>query len=74
MHYVGLVHFHQHLLGMARIYTRQALKLNPKNRIALKYAAQLKINLNDSINPQSMAKAVGIAALLSKFVPRTQSN
>jgi curved DNA-binding protein CbpA len=71
---LGLVHFHQNLLGMSRVYTRQALKLNPKNRLALKYADQLKINLNHSINPQSMAKAVGIAALLSKFVPKTESN
>jgi curved DNA-binding protein CbpA len=71
---LGLVHFHQNLLGMARVYTRQALKLNPKNPIALKYAHKLKINANKSINPQSMAKAVGIAALLSKFVPRIESN
>jgi len=71
---LGLVHFHQNLLGMARVYTRQALKLNPRHRLALKYAHQLKINLNDTINPQSMAKAVGIAALLSKFVLRAESN
>ncbi|MBD2449213.1 DnaJ domain-containing protein [Nostoc sp. FACHB-152] len=71
---LGLVHFHQNLLGMAKVYTRQALKLNPQNLIALKYAHKLKINANNSIHPKSMAKAVGIAALLSKFVPRIESN
>ncbi|MBD2440779.1 J domain-containing protein [Nostoc sp. FACHB-110] len=71
---LGLVHFHQNLLGMAKVYTRQALKLNPTNRLALKYAEQLKIDMKENINPQSMAKAVGIAALLSRFVPKTESH
>ncbi|MEH2236550.1 DnaJ domain-containing protein [Nostoc sp.] len=64
---LGLVHLQQKLIGMARVYIRQALKLNPEDSLALKYAPGLKIQPGENINPKSMAKAVSIAALLSRF-------
>ena len=64
---LGLVHLKQKFTGMARVYIYQALKLNPQNSLALKYAPELKIQPNENTNPKSMAKAVSIAALLSRF-------
>ncbi len=65
---LGLVHLKQNLPGMARVYMRQALKLDPKHRLALKYAPRLQINPDGNPSSISMAKAVGIAAMLSKFI------
>ena len=64
---LGFVHLQQKFIGMARVYIRQALKLNPQHSLALKYASGLKIQLGENTNPKSMAKAVSIAALLSRF-------
>ncbi|MDZ8033193.1 hypothetical protein [Nostoc sp. DedSLP04] len=52
---------------MARVYIRQALKLNPQDSLALKYATRLKIEPSENTNPKSMAKALSIASLLSRF-------
>lgn len=71
---LGFVHLRQHLPGMAKVYLRQALKLNPQQQLALKYATSLNLNGIDHINPQSLAKAVGIAALLGKFVTQVETN
>lgn len=65
---LGVVHFQQNFTGMAKVYIRQALKLNPNHTLALKYAETLKIEQNETSNPKSMAKALGIAALLSRFL------
>ncbi|MDJ0732854.1 MAG: DnaJ domain-containing protein [Nostocaceae cyanobacterium] len=70
---LGLIHFKQKFYGMARVYIRQALKLNPQNRLALKYAPMLEIKSKNTANPPSIGKAVGIAALLSKFLDRKRS-
>jgi curved DNA-binding protein CbpA len=67
---LGVVHFQQKFRGMARVYIRQALKINPHNPLALKYAAKLNIKPDEQPNPQSMAKALSIAALLSGFLSR----
>jgi tetratricopeptide (TPR) repeat protein len=67
---LGAVHFHQQFLGMSRVYIRQALKLNPQNPLALNYAAKLRLKSNENASPQSMAKALSIAALLSAFLPK----
>jgi curved DNA-binding protein CbpA len=64
---LGLVHLKQKFTGMARVYIRHALKLNPQDSLALKYAPGLKIQPGENTNPKSMAKAVSIAALLSRF-------
>ncbi|MCC5646670.1 hypothetical protein LC607_27885 [Nostoc sp. CHAB 5824] len=64
---LGLVHLKQKFIGMARVYMRQALKLNPEDLLALKYAPGLKIQPCENTNPNSIAKAVSIAALLSRF-------
>ncbi|MEH2347293.1 MAG: DnaJ domain-containing protein [Nostoc sp.] len=64
---LGLVHLKQKFIGMARVYICQALKLNPQNSLALKHASELKIKLGENTNPKSMAKAMSIAALLSRF-------
>ncbi|WP_016951766.1 J domain-containing protein [Anabaena sp. PCC 7108] len=70
---LGVVHFQQKFTGMAKVYIRQALKLNPKQPLALKYAAQLNIQATENGNPKSVAKAVGIAALLNRFFSRKDS-
>jgi tetratricopeptide (TPR) repeat protein len=70
---LGLVHLKQKFMGMARVYICQALKLNPQNSLALKYAPELKIKLGENTNPKSMAKAISIAALLSRFTQRKGS-
>ena len=64
---LGLVHLKQKFIGMAKVYIRQALKLNPQNSLALKYAPGLKIESYENTTPKSMAKAMSIAALLSRF-------
>lgn len=64
---LGLVHLKQKFTGMARVYIRQALKLNPQNSLALKYAPELKIEAGENANPKSTAKAMSIAALFSHF-------
>ncbi|MEH2288489.1 J domain-containing protein [Nostoc sp.] len=64
---LGLVHLKQKFIGMARVYIRQALKLNPQDSLALKYATKLKIEQGEKTSPKSMAKALSIAALLSRF-------
>jgi tetratricopeptide (TPR) repeat protein len=64
---LGMVHLKQKFIGMARVYIRQALKLNPQDSLALKYAPELKIEVGKNTNPKSMAKALSIAALLSRF-------
>jgi curved DNA-binding protein CbpA len=65
---LGVVHFQQKFIGMAKVYIRQALKINPQQPLALKYAAFLQIKVNETVTPQSMSKALGIASLLSKFL------
>lgn len=65
---LGVVHFQQNFTGMAKVYIRQALKLNPTHPLAMKYAETLKIQKTEHSNPQSMAKALGIAALLNRFL------
>ncbi|WP_392532712.1 DnaJ domain-containing protein [Nostoc sp. C117] len=64
---LGFVHLQQKLLGMARVYITQALKLNPQDSLALKCASKLKIQPGEKANPKSIAKALSIAALLSAF-------
>lgn len=70
---LGVVHFQQQLIGMAKVYIRQALKLNPQQPLALKYAIKLNIQPGENANPQSMAKALGIASLLNRFLPGKHS-
>lgn len=65
---LGVVHWQQKFPGMARVYIRQALKLNPQQPLALEYAVKLQIDTSQAINPQSMGKAVSIAAKLSSFL------
>jgi tetratricopeptide (TPR) repeat protein len=69
---LGLVHYKQNLLGMARVYTRQALKLNAKQALALKYAAILGMQEDMKILPSSVAKTVGIAGFLRWFSPKKE--
>lgn len=70
---LGLVHLKQKFIGMAKVYIHQALKLNPQNSLALKYAPEVKIQSGENTNPKSMAKVISIAALLSRFRQRKGS-
>jgi curved DNA-binding protein CbpA len=42
---LAMAYWQQNLLGMAKVYMRQALKLNPQDPLANKYAAKLDINV-----------------------------
>ncbi|MGM3309144.1 J domain-containing protein [Anabaena sp. WFMT] len=66
---LGVIHFQQNFPGMAKVYIRQSLKLNPKQPLALKYAGILKIKTTDEeTSPKSIGKALSLAALLSRFI------
>jgi curved DNA-binding protein CbpA len=65
---LGVVHYQQKLVGMAKVYLNHALKLNPQQPLALKYAPILNLTPDKPLNPQGVAKAIGIAGLLSKFL------
>ncbi|MEH2433166.1 MAG: hypothetical protein V7K25_02760 [Nostoc sp.] len=67
---LGLVHLKQEFIEMARVYIHQALKLNPQNSLALKYAPEVKIQSGKNTNLKSMATAMSIAALLSRFTQK----
>ncbi|MBD2418801.1 DnaJ domain-containing protein [Anabaena cylindrica FACHB-243] len=71
---LGVIHFQQNFPGMAKVYIRQSLKLNPKQPLALKYAGILKIqNAEEETNPKSIGKALSLAALLSRFISGNHS-
>lgn len=67
---LGVVYLKQEFVGMAKVYIRQALKLNPKHPLAKQYAETLKIEENTRTNPQAMGKAINIASLLGKFLSK----
>jgi tetratricopeptide (TPR) repeat protein len=67
---LGIVHLNQKFTGMAKVYIRQALKINPKQPLALKYANLLQIQIHETANPKSMGKALGIASLLNRFLSK----
>lgn len=71
---LGVVHLRQKFLGMAKVYIRHALKLNPQHPLALKYANHLKIPMQLQTDPASLAKAIGIAGWLSKFLAKAEAS
>lgn len=70
---LGVVHLRQSFVGMAKVYIRQALKLNPKQPLAVKYAAYLKLPITDQNDPKSVSKALGIAVRLSQFLAKAEA-
>ncbi|UBF25447.1 DnaJ domain-containing protein [Kovacikia minuta CCNUW1] len=54
---LGIAYLHQNLKGMATVHFRQALKLNPQDPLATKYAAKLGIQTNAATNAQPNGKA-----------------
>jgi curved DNA-binding protein CbpA len=48
---LGVAYMQQNLTGMAKVYLSQALKLNPKQPLAVKYAA--KLGIEPPIDPES---------------------
>lgn len=55
----------QNLVGMAKVHFRQALKFNPKDPLALQYAAQLDL-LTESDSKGSTKGSGGLFSLFSK--------
>ncbi len=45
---MGQAYLLQKLPGMAKVHFKQALRLNPKNAVALKYARQLNLTLDQT--------------------------
>ncbi|MDZ7959952.1 MAG: hypothetical protein RMY34_19055 [Aulosira sp. DedQUE10] len=70
---LGVAYFQQNFQGMATVYIRQALKLNPQHPVALKYASKLNVKEAQSVNPKSVGISVGIASVLSLFAARPGS-
>lgn len=56
----------QNLPGMATVHFKQALKLNPKDPLALEYAQKLKIDLSANNGQNSGQKAGGFFGLFAK--------
>lgn len=50
---LGVAYLQQNLRGMATVYFKQALKLNPDDPLAQKYAAKLGIQLTSTTPPQN---------------------
>lgn len=53
-------YLHQNLAGMAKVHFRQALKLNPKDPLALEYAKRLKIDLQQPTNGKKNKNSGGL--------------
>ncbi|MBD0334623.1 MAG: J domain-containing protein [Cyanobacteria bacterium Co-bin13] len=53
---LGQAYLLSQLSGMAKVHFKQALKLNPKNEVALKYARQLQIDNGQLSKPTSAAQ------------------
>jgi Tfp pilus assembly protein PilF len=70
---IGVAYFEQNFTGMATVYIRQALKLNPQHPVALKYTAKLNINGSKNPNPKSVPMSISIANVLSLFAARQGS-
>lgn len=54
---LGVAYLQQNLQGMAKVYLRQALKLNPRDPLATKYAPKVGIEVQDATNGQQQDKA-----------------
>lgn len=54
---IGQAYMLNQLPGMAKVHFKQAIKLNPKNEIALKYARQLQIDLKPDVGPQGSSSS-----------------
>lgn len=69
---LGQAYLLQKMTGMAKVHFRQALKLDPKNAIALKYAKQLEIDVTSPTNSshqqngKSDVKGGGLFSLFGK--------
>lgn len=57
---LGLAYLAQDLKGMATVYFRQALKLNPKDPLALKYASKVGIAIESPDQQNKQPKRGGI--------------
>ncbi|MBW4472017.1 MAG: DnaJ domain-containing protein [Stenomitos rutilans HA7619-LM2] len=55
---LGVAYLQQNLQSMAKVYLRQALKLNPKDPLACRFAPKLGIEVAASENGQQNGKAV----------------
>jgi Flp pilus assembly protein TadD len=55
---LGVVYMQQNLQSMAKVYLRQALKLNPKDPIACRFAPKLGIEVAASEHGQQNGKTV----------------
>jgi curved DNA-binding protein CbpA len=52
---LGQAYLLQSMIGMAKVHIRQALKLDPKNTVARKYANQLDIDLSKVVSSEQPA-------------------
>ncbi len=64
---IGQAYLLHSLPGMAKVHFKQALRLNPGNAVALKYAKQLNVNLTDSPRPTPEAVSVPVLGKRSLF-------
>jgi curved DNA-binding protein CbpA len=64
---IGQAYLLHSLPGMAKVHFKQALRINPGNVVALKYAKQLNVNLTDSPRPTPESVPVPVAGKRSLF-------
>ncbi len=55
---IGQAYYKQNMSGMAKTYFRQALKLKPGHKVALKYSKLLGMSADDSVKPTPTASEV----------------
>jgi curved DNA-binding protein CbpA len=70
---LGIAYAHQNLSGMATVYLRQALKLDPHHKLALKYAIKLGIEVsvaNGQTNGNGKKPDVKSRGLFDRFRSR----
>jgi tetratricopeptide (TPR) repeat protein len=63
---LSYVYWRQHLPGAAKAYCRQALKLNPDNRLAQLLAAKLNLRLHPPSGPLLMPAKRGLLSLFRR--------
>ncbi|MBF2001918.1 MAG: DnaJ domain-containing protein [Synechococcales cyanobacterium C42_A2020_086] len=56
----------QNLVGMAKVHFRQALKFNPKDPLAVQYAARLNLSLEPAAEKSPRSSGGGLFSLFSK--------
>ncbi|OUC14823.1 MAG: hypothetical protein B0A82_10925 [Alkalinema sp. CACIAM 70d] len=64
---LGYIHFKQNSMGMARVYFKQALKLDPNNSLAKRFGAKIQMDASAPVPPASNPKETARRGLFGLF-------